>query len=101
MREVLKGQPELDFEQPDGVVQAEVCSLSGLLPTPLCPQRRLEWFINGTVPTQYDNMFQKFTIDRVTGLLANSDTPTERRVDRVYEVLPPEARDWGLHHGIE
>jgi membrane carboxypeptidase/penicillin-binding protein PbpC len=72
-----------------------------LLPTSLCPQRRLEWFIPGTQPKQYDNLFQKFTIDSATGQLATDQTPDSRRVERVYEVLPQEARDWGLRHGIE
>ncbi len=101
MREVLKGQPELSFERPPGLVQAEVCAASGLLPTNLCPQRRLEWFIQGTIPTEYDNMFQAFTIDRQTGLPATDQTPPSRRVERVFKVLPQEARDWGLRHGIE
>ncbi len=101
MRAVLKGQPELTFDRPDGLVQAEVCAASGLLPTPLCPSRRLDWFIQGTVPTTYDTMFQKFTIDRVSGQLATDQTPQDRRVDRVYKVLPQEAREWGIRHGIE
>jgi membrane carboxypeptidase/penicillin-binding protein PbpC len=101
MREVSKGQPELQFERPSGVVQAEVCAASGLLPTEYCPSRRVDWFINETIPTEYDTMFQKFRVDRQTGLLATAETPPERQVERVYRVLPQEARDWGLRHGIE
>jgi membrane carboxypeptidase/penicillin-binding protein PbpC len=101
MRAVLKGQPALDFQRPPGLVQAQVCSVSGLLPTPACPSTRLDWFIQGTVPTQYDNMFQSFTIDRTTGLLATDETPQEQRVNKIYEVLPQEARSWGLRHGVE
>ncbi len=101
MRAVLKGQPALNFERPQGLVQAEVCSVSGLLPTSACPSRRLEWFIQGTVPTKYDNVFQSFAVDRATGLLATDQTPQDRRVNKVYEVLPQEARSWGLRHGIE
>jgi membrane carboxypeptidase/penicillin-binding protein PbpC len=101
MREVLKGQPELPFERPAGLTQVEVCAASGLLPTQYCPQRRVEWFIQGTAPTEYDSIYQKFTIDRVTGKLATDDTPPNRRLDKVYKVLPQEARDWGLRHGIE
>ncbi|HVO41329.1 MAG TPA: penicillin-binding protein 1C [Aggregatilineales bacterium] len=101
MREVLKGQPELNFPTIDGVSQVQVCATSGLLPTRYCPQARLEWFILGTAPTQYDTFWQKFTIDRLTGALATDQTPANRRVDKIFEVLPPEARDWGLRHGIE
>jgi 1A family penicillin-binding protein len=101
IREVSKGQPELQFERPPGVVQAEVCAASGLLPTDHCPSRRVDWFIKETIPTEYDTMFQKFKVDRQTGLLATGQTPPERQVERVYRVLPQEARDWGLRHGIE
>ncbi|HLY28490.1 MAG TPA: penicillin-binding protein 1C [Aggregatilineales bacterium] len=101
MRAVLNGQPELTFQRPPGLVQAQVCAVSGLLPTPLCPATRLDWFIDGTVPTQPDNLFHKFTIDRDSGALADDVTPPDRRQDKVFEVLPQEARDWGLRHGIE
>ena len=71
MRRVLLGQPELSFQEPPGIVHAEVCALSGLLPTPACPLRKTELFIDGTVPTQYDTFYQTFTIDSQTGLLAD------------------------------
>lgn len=100
MREVLKGAPELPFERPSGIVQAEVCAISGLLPTELCPKRRLDWFIRGTLPTEYDNIYQKFAIDRRTGLLATDETPPEYRVEQVYMVLPQQARAWGIRNGI-
>ncbi len=100
MRQVLLGQPELTFQRPPGLVQQEVCALSGLLPTPACPLRRMEWFIEGTVPTQYDNLYQTFTIDRETGLLADDTTTPERRVEQVFVVLPQETRDWGARNGI-
>jgi 1A family penicillin-binding protein len=100
MRQVLLGQPQLNFREPPGLVRAEVCALSGLLPTPACPLRRMEIFIEGTVPTETDNFYQTFVIDRETGLLADDSTPPERRVERVYTVLPQEARDWAIRNGI-
>ncbi len=100
MREVLRGQPELAFRQPPGIVRAEVCLPSGLLPTPDCPLRRIEVFIEGTQPTTPDNIWQAFEIDRRTGLLATAATPPADRVRRVYEVLPQEARDWARRSGI-
>lgn len=100
MRQVLRGQPELTFPVPAGVVRAEVCATSGLLPTPYCPRTRWEWFIEGTVPTQPDALYQPFVIDRRTGLLADANTPPEDREERVYLVLPPEAREWALRQGI-
>ncbi len=100
MRDVLLGQPEIPFEQPDGLMRTEVCALSGLLPTDACALTRLEWFLPGTVPTEYDTMYQKFVIDRETGLLATADTPPENTVEQVFIVLPEEARDWGIRNGI-
>jgi membrane carboxypeptidase/penicillin-binding protein PbpC len=82
------------------LVQQEVCALSGLLPTPACPLRRMEWFIEGTAPTEYDSFYQTLTIDRETGLLADESTPPERRLEQVFVVLPQEARDWAARNGI-
>ena len=100
MRRALLGQPRLEFPVPEGLVRAEVCALSGLLPTEYCPKTRWEWFIEGTVPTEYDTFYQPFTLDRRTGLLADENTPPEDREERVYLILPPEARDWAIRQGI-
>ncbi len=100
MREALLGQPRLDFPRPDGLIQVEVCALSGLLPTEACLRRVREWFIPGTEPTAYDTIHQVFTIDRRTGLLADETTPPEARTQQVFLVLPQEARDWAARQGI-
>ena len=84
MRAVLRGQPELNFERPDGLVQVEVCTLSGALPTPDCPYTRREWFIRGTEPTAYDTFYQSMTLDAATGLPADDATPSERRIQQVF-----------------
>jgi 1A family penicillin-binding protein len=100
MRQVLRGQPQVRFTEPPGLTRREVCALSGLIPTEACPRRELELFIEGTEPTTYDTFYQRFTIDRRNGLLADDDTPPEDRVSRVYVVLPQEARDWGIRNGL-
>ena len=100
MRRVLLGQPELEFTEPLGIVRQEICAASGLLPTPDCPHTRVELFIEGTEPTEPDTMFQTFVLDRQTGLLADDRTPPEQRFERLYQVLPQEARDWALRSGI-
>lgn len=100
MRRVLKGQPELAFDVPEGLVRAEVCATSGKLPTVYCPKTRMEWFIEGTVPVEPDTFYQPFMIDRRTGLLADDSTPPEEREQRIYLVLPPEAQEWAQRQGI-
>jgi penicillin-binding protein 1C len=39
------------FERPTGLVEAEVCGHSGMKPTVLCPTRKREWFMEGTLPS--------------------------------------------------
>lgn len=100
MRRILNGQPELAFEMADGLERVEICTLSGLLPTPACPHRKFEWFIPGTAPTETDNLYQSLTVDRRTGALANGNTPPEWRGDEVFVILPPEAHDWARRNGL-
>ena len=99
IRAALADAPERDFQRPPGLVRAEVCALNGLLPTENCTATRYEWFIEGTVPTQLDTWHQRFTIDTLTGQLADDTTPPERRAEQVYVVLPDAARAWGLRNG--
>lgn len=104
MRQLLDERPGTmpspSFEVPEGIVAATVCETSGLLPTQHCPYTIQEWFIEGTVPTEYDNFYQEFVIDSRTGLLATEDTPPEYQKAQVYLVLPEEARDWAAREGI-
>jgi 1A family penicillin-binding protein len=96
----LKGAPVHDFERPDGLVETEVCALSGLLPGPDCPHRVTELFLAGTQPTETCTMHQRIAIDRATGLRATANTPPDRIVQKVYTILPPEAQEWAQAEGI-
>jgi len=78
----------------------EVCAPSGLRPTNDCPQRHIEWFIEGTQPEAFDTVWQAFEIDTRSGLLADETTPDQNRARRVFEILPQEARDWAARSGI-
>ena len=100
MRTALAGKPQTAFSAPAGLARAEVCVPSGLLPTPLCPRTRAEWFLPGSVPTQPDNLYQSFRLDSRTGALADANTPPEFVTEQVFLVLPPEAREWARQNGI-
>ena len=100
MRAALSGKPETPFTAPAGLVRAEVCVPSGRLPTPICPRTRTEWFLDGTVPTQPDELYQAFQIDTRTGGLASAATPPEFVTTRVYLVLPPQAQEWARQNGL-
>jgi membrane carboxypeptidase/penicillin-binding protein PbpC len=99
MELALLGHPPREFERPPGIIEVEICSLSGLLPTPYCPHTRTELFIAGTQPKLYDTWYQPFTIDSANGLLADSNTPPERIETQVYIVLPAEAQAWARQQG--
>ena len=82
------------------MVRRQICTMSGLLATPECPRQRAELYIDGTEPTAPDNVYQTFTLNKLTGQLADNSTPADERVQKVFAVLPQEARDWGLRNGI-
>ncbi|MFQ5344172.1 MAG: Ig-like domain-containing protein, partial [Anaerolineae bacterium] len=94
MERALAHAPILKFEEPAGLVRAEVCALSGLLPTQHCPRTRTELFIAGTEPKRYDDMHQLVRICRPSGKLATVYCPPDQIEEHVYEVYPPEAIDW-------
>jgi membrane peptidoglycan carboxypeptidase len=100
MRSLLGGSPEMDFERPAGLVQVEVCAISGLLPSEACPYRRSEWFLAGTQPTETDQIYQQVVIDQATGGLASADTPPERQISVVALNLPPRAHPWARNEGL-
>jgi membrane carboxypeptidase/penicillin-binding protein PbpC len=96
----LKERPPASFERPEGLVEVEVCALSGLRPTLDCPHKRREWFIEGTEPTQACDLHRTYKIDVATGLLATESTPPERVRERVYALYPPEALAWAIGQGV-
>jgi penicillin-binding protein 1C len=100
METALLGRPALAFRRPHGLMEAEVCALSGKLPTELCPHRSVEWFIEGEEPTAVDDWYQLLRTDGATGFLADESTPSERVVEEVYLVLPPELQSWAREQGI-
>lgn len=71
MQKMLEGKSDVWPKQPDGIVGARVCSLSGLLPPndgddPGCAIR-FEYFIKGTVPTEREQLKKSVLIDKDTG----------------------------------
>ena len=100
MQVASEGQPKDGWSAPPGISSMTVCDPSGMLPTRDCPNLVTEVFLNGSEPTQADTLFREFSINRETGLLATVFTPPELVEDRVYMIIPEEARDWALSEGI-
>ncbi|MDD4319504.1 MAG: penicillin-binding protein 1C [Candidatus Peribacteraceae bacterium] len=99
MEAAVRDLPPDGFPQPSGIVQAEICRLSGKLPTPACTARTVESFRAGTVPTEEDDIFTAVPVDARNGLLA-SDTCDPSHVQmRTFAVFPPDVRAWARETG--
>jgi membrane peptidoglycan carboxypeptidase len=92
--------PPDDWSIPPGVSVMNVCDPSGLLPTSACPIRVNEVFLQGNEPVQADNLFRTYQINRETGYLATVFTPPQLVEDKVYMVVPPEAKSWAESAGL-
>jgi membrane peptidoglycan carboxypeptidase len=101
LRYATAGLPPLGWAAPPGVSEVEVCDPSGLLPTPYCAELDREYFVQGTEPSHYDNLYQAFRINADTGKLATLFTPLEKVQEQVYLVLPAEAEAWARETGQE
>ena len=100
MRSVLLGTPDRPFAPPEGLTQVEVCTLSGMLPSPDCPFRRLEWFIAGTEPEEIDTFYQLVGIDKGTNLLATEETPADQVIRQYVLDLPADLQPWARDSGL-
>ncbi len=100
MQYVLKDIPIQKPPAPPGINRLDVCNPSGLLPSDNCPDVVNEVFLAGTEPTQVDNLYQSFQINRETGRLATAFTPPEVIDEQVYLIVPPEAESWAKLAGL-
>ena len=55
------------FEQPETVKRRKVCALSGMIPSPNCPETKEELYIPGVSPAKVCNIHRKIDIDKKTG----------------------------------
>jgi membrane carboxypeptidase/penicillin-binding protein len=100
MQYATKNMPVQEFKMPEGINLVQVCDPSGLLVSDLCPSIVQEVFLIGTEPTQVDNLYQKFYINRDSGHLATIFTPLDMLAEEVYMVVPPHAQAWAEDAGM-
>jgi 1A family penicillin-binding protein len=93
MRRALRHSNRPDFETPQGMVRAEICTASGLLPSALCPSRKVEWFLEESVPTEQDHSYQLVRVDTESGLLAGSACESQVE-EKLFRMPPPDAMAW-------
>jgi penicillin-binding protein 1C len=94
MELMLERYPDVEFEEPPGVVWVGVDATSGLLPTEYTQRTKREVFVAGTEPKDYDNVHRAFRVCRASNKLATDYCPPNEVEIQVFEVYPPEASDW-------
>ena len=74
MGQFLKDKKETWPKQPEGIIGAQICPISGLLPQEdnSCSPR-YEYFIKGTEPKERENLKQSVLVDKTTNKLARPD----------------------------
>jgi membrane peptidoglycan carboxypeptidase len=100
MQSASRQLPPDGWKAPPGINTMEVCDPSGLLPTEDCPTVVREVFADGSEPTQPDNLYRVYEINRETGFLATVFTPPQLVEEHVFINFPPEARDWAEANGF-
>lgn len=95
-----EGKPALPFPRPPGIVEAEVCAVSGQAPGPDCPSRRRELFAAGSEPKEPCSVHRHLRLCQVSGKVATEFCPQNAIEEKLYEVYPPDGRDWALRHDI-
>ncbi len=100
MQYASKDMPVQEFVTPSGISKLQVCDPSGKLVTPLCQTIVQEVFLAGNEPTQPDDLYQKYYINRETGLLATIFTDSDLVDEKIYLMVPPEAVDWAKAAGL-
>jgi len=92
--EFLKSSPPKVFSRPAGLVDVEICALSGLLPDGLCPDLITEKFIAGTQPLEISRLHRKINIDTHNQLLASDICPAKYVTQKIFINYPPEVYSW-------
>ncbi|MCP4140975.1 MAG: hypothetical protein GY755_11925 [Chloroflexi bacterium] len=89
------------WDAPLGITKMDVCDPSGLLPTADCPNIVSDIFLNGSEPSQYDNLYRSFSVNRETGYLATVFTSPALIEEKTYLIIPDEAQAWAESAGVE
>lgn len=95
----MKNLSKSSFKQPEGIIEREICTLSGKLPTEYCPHKMMELFIHGAEPTNYDDIYVPIELDTRTGYLAGQDCPEEFTQTEIFVLFPPELKTWARENG--
>ncbi|MCE5258985.1 MAG: penicillin-binding protein 1C [Chloroflexi bacterium] len=85
MEAALADKVHESFMRPDGIVEVEVCPISGMLRGPDCPAGRKELFLADQQPTATCSVHIRQKICTASGKLANSYCPLDAIQERQVE----------------
>lgn len=91
---ITGGQPST-FVRPGGIVESEICEISGTEPSKWCPRNRIEYFAGDQPPLpKEDDLWKEILVDTWTGLQASSECSEYPEEQFVLNVLDPWAKKW-------
>ncbi|MBN2625383.1 MAG: PBP1A family penicillin-binding protein [Spirochaetales bacterium] len=110
MAAIHEGLAPKSFERPEtGIVEIEICTESGKIPTDACPDTATEIFLAGTEPTDfcdyhiYTNDTKEQSVDKLLGSIDligdevfSQSNPLEKSLQDVGSALDSYARSLGL-----
>ncbi|MHB1354838.1 MAG: transglycosylase domain-containing protein [Anaerolineae bacterium] len=99
MEQALADHEHPGFTRPDGIVEVEVCPISGLLRGEDCPPARTELFLADYVPTEKCTVHIRQKICQVSGKLATSYCPLDTVEERQVEDYGPQWDQWLANNG--
>ncbi len=104
MEAALQNVPKTEFEKPPGLQEVEICSISGKLPTDLCPERTYELFTGATVPSEKDDYYKQFNINTADGRIVPdkclNDYPASSIKQKVLIDYPLELQKWAVQNSL-
>ncbi|MCD6520169.1 MAG: penicillin-binding protein 1C [Anaerolineae bacterium] len=99
MEQALAGKPHPEFARPPGLVEVEVCALSGQKRSELCPEGRKELFRQENVPEEC-TVHRKLAVCKLSGKLATEYCPRDQVEEKTFVDLGPQWDDWAREHGF-
>jgi len=100
MEKALANRPHPDFERPGGLVEIEVCAVSGEKPGPDCTKTRKDLFLEDNLPEEC-SVHKRLRVCTVTGKIAGDFCPEESVVTRRFEDYGPQWDNWTRQQGAE
>lgn len=93
-------EPPADFARPSGILEVDVCPLSGLLPNAACPHTQRDLFLAENLPREHCRMHQYVYVDPASGQVSAAPDSEGRLIRRRITRWPDELLDWAQQEGL-